>query len=71
MGPKKEGAGRKGVGREANYVVQRRWIGDDGEGAAEGHDEGEEEKSERMEGCDGFQDMGSEGRERGFGEEKC
>ena len=46
-------------------------MGDDGEGAAKGHDEGEEEENEGVQGCDGFQDMGSKGGERGSGKEEC
>ncbi|XVE67352.1 hypothetical protein DITRI_Ditri08aG0153800 [Diplodiscus trichospermus] len=72
VGPEKKGAVRKGVGREANDVVQGRWwVGDDGDGAAKGHDEGDEEESEGVQGCDGFQDMGSKGGERGSGEVEC
>lgn len=32
---------------------------DDGEGATNGHDEGEEKEGEVMDSCDGFEDMGS------------
>ncbi|KAJ6416147.1 hypothetical protein OIU84_004866 [Salix udensis] len=47
--------------------------GDDGEGAAKGHDEGDKEEGEAVEGCDGFEDVGSsEGRrERDSGEKEC
>lgn len=64
----------RGVGREANDVVEVRAGGgrDDGEGAAKGHDEGEKEEDEAVEGCDWFEDLrSSEGRERDSGEKEC
>jgi hypothetical protein len=74
VGPEKERPRLRGVGREANDVVEVRAGGgrDDGEGAAKGHDEGEKEEDEAVEGCDWFEDLrSSEGRERDSGEKEC
>ncbi|KAF9685026.1 hypothetical protein SADUNF_Sadunf03G0011500 [Salix dunnii] len=75
VGPEKERPRWRGVGREANDVVEVRagGGGDDGEGAPKGHDEGEKEEHEAVEGCHWFEDVGSsEGRrERNSGEKEC
>lgn len=47
--------------REANDVMEMRSVEDNGDGATNGHDEGNEEKSEVVEGCDWFEKVGSKG----------
>ena len=59
------------IEREANDVLQWRWMGDDGESAANRHDQGEKEESEGVQRCDGFQDVVSNGWERGSREKEC
>lgn len=61
VGPEKEGPGGTGVWRETDDPVEVRRVGDDGEGATDSHDEGEEEEGEIVEGGDGFEDAGTKG----------
>lgn len=50
VGPEEEGPRGRGVWREANDPVEMRpCVGEDGEGATEGHGEGEEEEGEVVE----------------------
>ncbi|KAJ6704509.1 hypothetical protein OIU85_030333 [Salix viminalis] len=76
VGPEKERPGWRGVGREANDVAEVRagGGGDDGEGAAKGHDEGERRKRVKLwRAVIGFEDVGSSKgrRERDSGEKEC
>lgn len=50
--PEEERAVWFSVFREANDVVEIRRGGEDGEGATDGHDEGEGEETNVMDGCD-------------------
>lgn len=64
VGPEKEGPSGRGMQWEANDPVEVRSVGEDGEGATDGHDEGEEEEGEVVDGGDGFEEAGAEGGER-------
>lgn len=45
-------------------------MGNDGEDAAKGHDEGEEEEGETMDGCDWFKDVACKGNRVVAGEKE-
>jgi hypothetical protein len=64
VGPEKEGPSGRNVRWEAKDPVEVRSVGEDGEGAADGHDKGEEEEGEVVDSGDGFEEVGAKGGER-------